>query len=488
MNRNMKKLRIIIVCIAASISLVANAQTDVDALRYSLINFGGTARYSSMGGAFGAIGADFSTISTNPAGLGVYRKNEFTFTPDIYASKTTSTYNGNTAEDSKYNFNFSNIGMVFASDFNKGKDQQGWKFVNFAFGLNRNTNFNNRMIIEGSNNNSSLMDVYKSAAQGLVPDNLDAFSTQLAFNTWLIDTNGATSYFSNVPSGGELQRKSIETRGAMQEMTFAIGANYNNKLYIGGTFGFPYLKYVEESTYKEIDDKDTLPNFKSYTLNEALTTTGSGFNFKFGLIYVPIDVEMIKVKIGAAVHTPTFFAMHDEWSNEMKSAFDNGDNYSDKSPQGTFDYKLTTPMRTIGSIAIQIGQYGTISADYEFVDYSEARLRSKMDNFFDANELILTKYTTSNNIRMGAEAALGHFSLRGGYAMYGSPYKSGINDGKSTAITGGLGIIDKNYFIDFAYVYSKANESYYLYNADNMNPASIEKTSQSFLITLGVKF
>jgi hypothetical protein len=483
----MKKFKILTTCAIAMISLAVNAQTDVDALRYSMIGFGGTARYSSMGGAFGAIGADFSTISVNPAGLGVYRKNEFTFTPSIYTGKTTATYNGNTAEDNKYNFNFSNIGVVYAKSTNKTKDQPGWKSVNFAFGLNRYNSFHNRMVIEGSNKKSSLMNVYKNVANGTAPGDLDQFSTQLAFNTYLLDTNGATTYFSNVPSGGVLQRKSVETRGSMQEMVFALGANYNNKLFIGGTLGVSYLRYFEQAAYKEIDDGDTIPYFNNFTLNQDLTTSGSGFNFKFGLLYVPVDVDMLKVKIGAAVHTPTFYALHDEWSSKMESSFTVG-SFSDESPQGDFDYQLTTPMRAIGSLAIQIGQYGTISADYEFVDYSEARLRSRKYKYFDENEIIQNKYTATNNLRFGAEAALGLFSIRGGYAIYGSPYKSGINDGKKTYITGGFGIIDKNYFVDFGYVYSTSTEDYYLYNYSDMTPASTKKHTQNFLITLGFKF
>lgn len=474
--------------VIAAASLSANAQNDIDALRYSMIGFGGTARYSSMAGAFGAIGADFSTLSVNPAGIGVYRKNEFTFTPSVFTGKTSATYNGNKAEDLKYNFNFSNLGVVYAMNTSKGSDQDGWKSVNFGFGVNRYNNFHNRMLIEGSNSSSSLMDVYRNSAQGSTPGQLDAFSTLLAYNTYLIDTNGATSYFSNVPSGGILQTKSLETRGAMQEMVLTLGANYNNKLYIGGTFGFPYLRYIEESSYKESDKGDSLPVFNNFTIHQNLTTTGSGFNFKFGLIYVPIDVEMLKVKIGAAVHTPTFFAMHDEWSSQINSSFDSGQSYSDKSPSGTYNYSLTTPMRAIGSIAVQIGKYGTVSADYEFVDYSEARLRSKTENYFDQNDLIQSKYTATNNLRFGAEAVLGLFSIRGGYAIYGSPYKSGLNDAKRTDITGGFGIIDKNYFLDFAYVYSKSNENYYLYNLEGMNPASLKKVTQNFLITLGFKF
>ena len=40
----------------------------------------GTSRFVGMGGAMGALGADLSAISSNPAGLGMISKNEASFT------------------------------------------------------------------------------------------------------------------------------------------------------------------------------------------------------------------------------------------------------------------------------------------------------------------------------------------------------------------------------------------------------------------------
>ena len=60
-----------------SLSLLAfmsSAQNDVDALRYSTTKIIWTARFMAMGGACGSRGADFSTLSSNPAGLGLDMK------------------------------------------------------------------------------------------------------------------------------------------------------------------------------------------------------------------------------------------------------------------------------------------------------------------------------------------------------------------------------------------------------------------------------
>ena len=55
------------------ITSVCFAQNEEDALRYSNLHFGGTARYIGVSGAFGALGADISVLSVNPAGMARYK-------------------------------------------------------------------------------------------------------------------------------------------------------------------------------------------------------------------------------------------------------------------------------------------------------------------------------------------------------------------------------------------------------------------------------
>ncbi len=71
------------------------AQNEVDALRYSqttLVEQPGIYQWEELSDH---LGADFSTISSNPAGLGLYKKSEFTITPSFYMGATKSDYNGN---------------------------------------------------------------------------------------------------------------------------------------------------------------------------------------------------------------------------------------------------------------------------------------------------------------------------------------------------------------------------------------------------------
>jgi len=87
----MKKLCLIILLVL-SLTIWADAQTVDDALRYSQIFYSGTSRFSSMGGAFTALGGDLSTLSQNPAGIGLFRSSEVSITPQLFHINTLANF------------------------------------------------------------------------------------------------------------------------------------------------------------------------------------------------------------------------------------------------------------------------------------------------------------------------------------------------------------------------------------------------------------
>ncbi len=484
--------KIVIISLGMLFGLTLQAQNETDALRYSFLMNGGTARFASMGGSFSALGADFSVLSSNPAGIGLYKKSEMMFTPQIVFSSASSNYYGSTGEDTKAAFAIPNFGMVFAGDVSSGGDKPGWKNIQFGFGVNRLADFNASYMMRGDNSGSSILDVYKYYADGHEYTNLNSFDTELAWNTWLLDTLGGSSTYVKAFDGGIVQQKSVTTTGGINEMVISFGGNYNDKFYLGGTMGFPFLRYNEDAFYKEMDEADTIAGFNSLSINDELNTTGAGFNFKIGMIYRIADW----VRISAAVHTPTFFSMHDTYSRMVRSDLGTV-NYESSSPQGIYDYRLSTPMRMMAGIAFVIGKFGAISAEYELIDYSQARLRSSdiSYNFFDANEAIGVTYQAASNLRVGGELVLSPFAIRGGFSYYGSPYADNLNDYSTTNISAGFGIRENNYYIDLGYVYSMRSENYYMYSPDviaelggSLDPVVSDVKKGSFLITLGFKF
>lgn len=481
------KTRIILLGIGFLPSIAAIAQNDVDAMRCSQLTFGGTARFASMAGSMGALGGDISTLSFNPAGIAIFRKTELSITPSIFSQTTSSTYNSNNEVDRKLNFNIGNIGIVATIPLNGKNNTTGWESINFGFGYNRTSSFQNRIDIKGYNKTSSLLDTYVASANGHLSSDFDQFSTNLAWQTWLINPiANDTNYYNHVISNyGELQHKSIETKGSMGETVLSFGGNYKSKVFIGTTIGFVHERYVEESDYKEIDEKDTIANFKSFNYTQSLTTKGSGYNLKVGIIVKPVDW----LRIGAAIHTPSVINLKDNYSSTMHSELDNGIKYDTVSPKGSFDYSATTPFRAIGSIGFIISKYGLLNVDYEYIDYTYAQLNSSPNVFGDVNSSIRSNYTSTGNLRIGGEVRLDPISIRAGYALYGSPFNGGENkNADRTSYTGGIGFRENNYFIDFAYVLTKYTEYNYLYDSPDISPVKNDHTSSSFMLTFGLRF
>lgn len=481
------KTRIIALC-SFMLFVTSNifAQNEIDALRYSYNQYGGTARFVAMGGAFNALGGDFSAVGINPAGIGIYKKSEFTFTPGFYTTRTDSKYNNTNMEEAKYNFNINNIGMVLT--YNNQYADKGFINGSLYFGVNKINNFHNRTLTEGYSEGTSLL---KDCWQQYENGNDISTVSVLAMDVDLIEENinnpgpNDPKYYSATGNANVYQSKLTTSKGSQNEMVIGGGGNYSDMFYFGAALGVPFIKYEENSKYSETDKFDSISPFNSFELEENLKTTGTGINLKIGFIFRPIDY----VRLGGSFQTPTFYALSDEWDTKMTSKFDDNSTLSSSALPGDFDYTLTTPFKANLGLAFILGKYGLISADYEFTDYSEARLRSDKYTFITENNNVQQKYTAANNLRFGAEARVNdNVALRGGYAMYGSPFKSNINDAAKTVISGGIGFREQYFFLDLTYALSQYKEKNYFYNPDLVNPAKNSTRAHSFLVTIGYKF
>jgi hypothetical protein len=479
-----KRIAIFLITITMTAS-AAFAQNENDALRYSQINPGGTARFNSMGGAFGALGGDFSTLSLNPAGLGLYRRSELTVSPAMGYNRVSTTYYGTTADDMRYNFNLQNVGVVFNLSTANPATEGGWRAVNLGFGMNRHNNYNQHWIAEGFNNQSSLMtDFLNQANQEGSVGNLDDYSTGLAWDTFLLFEEDG-QFAVDMPGGNVLQRQETSSSGSVREFVMSIGANYQDRLYIGATVGIPSVFYEEESIFRETDVNGLSNVFNSLTYTNRFTTTGRGYNFKVGAILRLTDI----IRVGGAIHTPTFYSLEDEYRASMRSDL-NLDYDADfaRSPIGRFSYELTTPMKAMGSLGLVFGNAGLVSLDYEYTDFTQMRLRSSTYMFSEENRVIENNFTAQHVVRLGGELRLDPILLRAGYGFYSSPYRTGVNDGSRSILSAGLGIRDRNYFLDFGYSLNLSQEDYYLYSAQFTQAASQEISMSRFMVTLGWRF
>lgn len=498
------KIRILWLFLCAA-PLCGYSQTDADAIRYSMLNYGSTARSLAMGNSFGALGADFSVLATNPAGIALYRRSEISFSPLFSNRNVNSDYLGQQTDDNFFKFAFGNFGVVWANP--RDRKANPWKGWNFGIGYNKTNDLSSRTIAEAGNPNTSLLDSYLDQAVGVAPADLPnayPFDVNLAWQTFLLDTieiDAIPYYFTAVPFAGTRQRKTTETRGGQGEWDFSFGTNYDNKLYLGFTLGVTTLRYEEETIWEETDDQDTIPYFESFRYTQNLRTTGGGINFKFGLIYRPTDF----LRIGAAIHSPTVNNVTDEYSTTMNSVLTDSSgftrfNYDQISPVFIpFDYSITTPFRAMGSIAVIAGKNGVFNVDYEYLNYNQARIRPRdrsfAGDFAPTNQALRSKYTTSHNIRGGIEVRLDKLRVRGGAFYSTSPFRKELRDNKETDLSrigfsGGLGLREEKYYIDVAYAWSRMGSFSRPYTISNATTDGItsRQTDNRVMFTFGFMF
>jgi len=470
----------------------ASAQTAVDALRFSRIFYGGTARFIGTGGAFGAVGADFSTAATNPAGIALYRSSEITVSPSLMIGSSRSEYNNTSGWNSDANFSLSNSGFIYTYSTGKANRSGGIRSINIGFGVNRQNDFNERIFIQGANHTSSLLNYFTDILNSPpVPKPTMVrydypFDIGLAYDCGLIYYDSIQKqYLCDMPHGGVFQKKTIRTWGSINEFDISLGTNVADKLYLGFTIGIPTIRFYSESGYEENDTGDSIPYFQSLYYHYYYHTTGTGVNFKLGLIYRPANW----VRFGIAIHSPTFYPnVFDYYDSYMSATYDSVLHYPVQiSPEGYYNYQMMTPFRTIGSLVFFIGNVGFVSGEYEYIDYNQARYRAPGDDFKDVNSAISSDYYSPVNFRVGTEWRIRMLRIRGGYTYNGSPDKS-HNIGPRYSVSGGFGVHLRRFFADVAYQWIRSRENYYLYNPDMVNPVNLIHNIHSITGTVGIKF
>jgi hypothetical protein len=495
----MKRISLI-VAVVLSVFTGVFAQNVDDALRYSQIFYGGTARFMSMGGAFTALGADISTLSQNPAGLGVFRSSEITITPQLFQINSSAGFMNKSYSDNLYNFNLNQAGFV--SNIISKEGQTGLLTLNFGYSFNKTNNFNQNVLIKGISTNSSMADYWAENANsngGTYYSDLSG-PEGIAYDAWVMDTvtgSGGrfyetvySNYGDNLPSVyGQTVRRLVSNSGYMGEHAISIGGNYSNKIFFGATLGISTLKFTSHFEHLESTGALLPSHFKSFTYTDHYENTGTGYSLKIGAIIKPIEA----LRIGLAFHSPTFYRINEYFYENITSNFNDGGPYEASNDPMRFSYALTTPFRALAGVAVQIKKIAVLSADYEFVDFSMARFSQTGDNYdySEKNMNIRNSLKSASNIRLGGEVRIKKLSLRSGYAFYGTAFKPGdINsDMNHSSVSFGAGFREQNVSIDFGYTRMINSEKYLLYStAMESAMADLSMNRNIFTLTLGYKF
>ncbi len=480
----MKKLLIVIslgiVCSYGSLQAQDAADFPATALEITNTYNGGSARLQALGGAGTAIGGDISTAHLNPAGLGLYNRSEFSFTPSMNFVISDADYLGMRTRDSFNNFNIANIGGAINKPINKDK----WLSGTIGISLNRIANFQNSITYIGENAERDFVDFSVDSDNffnGLSRNDL----SDLAFNTFLTDEfytiyqgqetisingfdyNIADLYGPNVQIGDSLyfidrntyrgndlgfptqeyptrQSETIRSRGGVYQTSLSYGANYDDRVYLGLGVGILTVRKEVERTYRE---EPTATDLLNMTLTDDYRLRGIGANITVGLIVRPITPLMI----AASYTSPSWYTLEQTREIALYSNFDN-ESFEDGFIYPSFQYNLQTPHRfRVGGTFI-LGKLGFITAEAENVKFGNAQLTKPSEGAFTTdNDYINNVYQNALNFRGGAEIRLDIFRIRAGYAFFADPTDDGI-DNENSQISGGVGIRTKTFFMDLSAV------------------------------------
>lgn len=514
----MKKILISIMALG-TITSSAFAQGASDLYKFSTNELRGTANAIGMGGAIGALGADATAVSINPAGLGVYGSSEIMTTMNFSNTHNETELNAGKIKESNFKFNFDNISFVGV--FPTGDDNV--PKVNFGFTYNRLKNFDRKISTKGINQAWSLSDriadmanfanpPYETAELQLIngdrQHNREVFASAdwlpiLGYNSQIINKSGS-SWGSTI--GGTFNNSSfMREKGYINSYDFSVGTTISNIVSIGATIALTDVSYTMYSAYDEDFTTDYL------TLENFLQTEGSGYQLKVGAIVSPIR----ELKIGVSYHSPTWYNLTDYYSAIMTSGGDNlGERFildtynNDNAGDTYYDYKITTPDRWVFSLAGLLSDRFILSADYELTNYQKMRLKDSYgaESSYTTGR-VKSDYNSASTVRVGAKAFITDaFSASVGYAWMQNPIDDAVNNEQypnvdiagtvtqysietndTQHITWGLGYTFQNgFYTDVAFVIKNQKADYYNFLAADKN--TLKTNTFSGLLTLGYRF
>ena len=500
--------RIILVLFFCISTLSLMSQNISDALNYTNNNIDGSARFSAMGGAFGALGGEISSISANPAGSAIFNNSYFSlsFASDKKTNDV-SLLNAYNTQD-KSNLTMNQIGGVFV--FNNIGAAKKWKKIVVGLSYDQTNNNFNEFFVRDFTNSNSIDSFFLANAQGLRLDQISAFENEsvtdayvdigntfgyphqqafLGYESFILEPDSFeddnTSYTSNVAPGTFNQTYYSISRGYNGKFTANVGAEYSEKLYLGANLNVHFVDYDNYNILEESNTNGQSGNLHITDINfeNRLSGFGGGYSFQLGTIAKLTDW----LRLGVTYDSPVWYSIKEETRQYLATRFiDQADEENtivlDPNAINVFEeYTIQTPSKITGSLAFVIKKLGLISLDYSRKDYSKMEFRTSdafIDpHFTDLNWAIYNNLTVANSYKIGAEIRSNSMSYRAGYRIDGSPYRNTDYYSDRKGFSLGVGYKFRSSTIDLSF--EKYNKQYnqQLYDAGLTNQASIDNNN-----------
>lgn len=494
---------------------IAHSQNTSDAVRYASEELSGTARFTAMSGAFGALGGDFSAIKINPAGSAVFLNGAGSVSLNLKNFNNDVNFSNGFSSISESDFSLNQAGAVFVFR-NTSKESP---FRKFTVGLTyeQTANFDDQLFAFGNNTqsirdyflnrangvpltlftpqgNESLSDLYAYLGSAPIPTgynygNYDMQSAYLGYETFIFDAEnpgdleGNTAYISNIAGNDFYQEYSQVSTGMNGKFTVNTATQFGENLYLGINLNSHFINFERTTRFYEENSHPDSEINKVYYEN-TLSTLGSGISFQVGAIYKLGNM----FRVGAAYTSPTWYVISEETlqyletdSNEFGSAT------ADPRVINIFpDYQLRTPGKFTGSLAMVFGRSGLLSFDYSYKNYSNTEFDSEFnDRAFSAqNAAIENNLKGASTYRVGGEYRIEAWSLRGGYRFEESPYENEEVMGNLSGYSLGFGYDFGNLELDFAYDFYQREYHQNLLQTGLQEQAFVDNHNSNYTVTL----
>lgn len=490
-------------------SLVSlQAQQVSDGLRYSKNDNLGTARYTALSGAMGALGGDLSAMETNPAGGAVFIDSYSTFSGNYSNKQNNATYFNQEENSSANRFNLNQAGGVFV--FHNNNENSKFRKLTIGVNYNLQNNYNNEIYLAGRGN-TSIAEFFLAQAQGIPLDLLELQSGEsisslyrylgetrgtgaqnafLGFQGYLFDPLNPddpanTSYVSNVSGDNFNQQYLNLSRGSTTRFTINIAAQISDYLYLGANINTQGFDFQQNDYFIESNNHSgTFINRIGFKNN--LNAYGSGISAQFGAIALPSN----NIRLGLSLDTPTWFHISEETSQYLESQrVEDGTNktavVNPKTINVFEDYTLRTPGKATLSAAYIFEQNGLISIDYSYRGYSNIKFSPSSDpHFQNLNGEIGNVLKGTSILRAGGEYLINRFSFRGGFHFEESPYKNNDVLGNLVGFSVGTGVNLGYLNIDLAYMRSEQTSRLQMYSVGFTDKADIKSVYNNFVLSL----
>ena len=494
----------IFVLAALSLAMMpAAAQDTYENARLLGSDLNGTARYVGMGGALEALGADISTISTNPAGIGLFRHSNVSLSFGLVSQQDCKDFDNL----GKTNMSFDQAGFVYSNAYTGGSS-----YLNFAFNYHKSRNFDQILSAANSMRMASMSKL--AFAKGTKDnDNNGGYYWDTNSNNEIIGWRNQTSnerawqytqwdylYFNAINyDQKEEDALFVEAdaydfnrahRGWISDFDFNLSGNINDRVFLGLTIGIHNVNYKGVSEYSENIIAADGHNRGVLTLADERKITGNGVDVKVGGIFRPFEDSPFR--FGLSIATPTWYDLKSENWTYIYNYTDANWGYDKGYSGNLYEFKYYTPWKFGFSLGHTIGSEVALGASYEFTDYSasDARIRDGYDYYGNPDSYSDREMKSNTEkslkgahlLKLGAEIKPDpSFAVRLGYNYLSPTYsKNGYRDTQlnselnmyaSTAdytnwedthrLTCGVGYKYEHLNIDLAYQYSTTKGQFY---------------------------